>query len=275
MSYTDFSNLETIHFERQGAVGVVTLDRPSRLNAMNRRMLHEIAAVLSAADKDDEVRALVVTGAGRAFSTGFDLSEQVAARPQGVAAWEKVLREDFDVIMQFWRLAKPTVAAVRGYCLAGGFELALCCDLTVAASDAIFGEPELRFGASIVVMILPWLIGPKKAKELILTGQDRIGAEEAQRLGLINAVVPVGEELSAAVKVAQRMAAVDPMLMKTTKAAINRVYDVMGLRDSLETALEAALRIEAEGSPDKTEFLEIARRKGLAAAFAWRDERFS
>ena len=92
--------------------------------------------------------------------------------------------------MRFWHCKKPTIAAVQGYCLAGGCELALACDITIAAEDAVFGEPELKFGAGIVVMILPWLVGPKRAKEIILTGADRIPAAEAARIGLVNRVVP-------------------------------------------------------------------------------------
>ena len=91
-------------------------------------------------------------------------------RPTGVEAWREILDRDFGTIMRFWHLSKPTIAAVSGYCLAGGCELALCCDITIASEDAIFGEPELKFGAGIVVMILPWLVGPKRAKEIILCG---------------------------------------------------------------------------------------------------------
>ena len=110
-------------------------------------------------------------------------------RPTGVEAWREILDRDFGTIMRFWHLSKPTIAAVSGYCLAGGCELALCCDITIATEDAIFGEPELKFGAGIVVMILPWLVGPKHAKEIILRGMDRIPAQQALRIGLINRVV--------------------------------------------------------------------------------------
>ena len=120
------------------------------------------------------LRVLVVTGAGGNFSSGFDLKEQMEARPSGKEAWREILDRDFSAITRFWSLKKPTIAAVNGYCLAGGCELALCCDITIAADDAIFGEPELKFGAGIVVMMLPWLVGPKRAKEIILSGADRI-----------------------------------------------------------------------------------------------------
>ena len=168
-----------ITFERREAVGLLTLNRPERANAIDRTMLAELNATCDAVEADETIRALVVTGAGGAFSSGFDLKEQAAAPPVGVAQWRDVLRDDFDTVMRFWHLSKPTVAAVRGPALAGGCELALACDVTVAAEDARFGEPELRFGAGIVVMLMPWLTGPKHAKEILLSGEDEIGAQGA------------------------------------------------------------------------------------------------
>jgi enoyl-CoA hydratase len=267
-------SLETLLYRKVGAVAVLTLNRPASLNAMNRTMLREIHVALDAVEADDDVRALVLTGTGAAFCSGFDLKEQLAARPKGVEAWRTILQDDFDAIVRFWRLSKPTVAAVRGHCVAGGCELALCCDVTIAADNAVFGEPELKFGAGIVVMILPWLIGAKKAKELLFSGVDTLSAAEAERLGLVNKVVPVGDELPAAIDFARRLAVIDPGLMRATKAAVNHSYDIMGLREALQSALDADLAIEAEGSPDKAAFMDIVRGQGLKAALSWRDRRF-
>jgi len=146
---------EIISLETDGPVAVLTLRRPERLNVMNAQMLDEMMAACDEAEADRAIRALVLTGAGKAFSAGFDLQAQAASPPQGEAEWAPVLRKDFDAVMRFWHLSKPTVAAVHGPALAGGCELALACDITVAAEDARFGEPELRFGAGIVVMLLP------------------------------------------------------------------------------------------------------------------------
>ena len=266
-------DFECITFERREAVGLITLNRPERANAINRIMLAELNAACDAVEADEAIRALVVTGAGGAFSSGFDLKEQAAAPPQGVAQWRDVLRDDFDTVMRFWYLSKPTVAAVRGPALAGGCELALACDVTMAAEDARFGEPELRFGAGIVVMLMPWLTGPKHAKEILLSGEDDIDARRAYEIGLINRVVPVGEEVEAALVLARRMAAIEPALLKRTKATINRMYRMMGFDEALELALDQDLLIEAEGTATKREFLVIARTQGLRAAIAWRDDR--
>jgi len=263
-----------IRLERSGAVATLTLDRPQRLNAINKQMLLELQHALDTVEGDPELRALVVNGAGGNFSSGFDLSEQMEARPTGVEIWREILERDFGTITRFWHFKKPTIAAVSGYCLAGGCELALCCDITLASEDAIFGEPELKFGAGSVVMILPWLVGPKHAKEIILRGMDRIPAQEALRIGLINRVVSVGELDSAALALARDIAVIDPHLVQQTKRAINRTFEIMGLVDALEAALDIDLAIEGSGSADKIEFMKIARTDGLRAAIAWRDGRF-
>jgi enoyl-CoA hydratase len=266
---------ETILCERRGAVASLTLNRETRLNAMNATMLHEFHRAMDEIEADDGVRAVVLSGAGTSFCSGFDLQEQAAQPPSGTAQWRGVLRRDFDAIMRFWRSPKPTIAAVRGACLAGGCELALACDITIAAEDAIFGEPELRFGAGIVVMLLPWLVGPKRAKQIILTGDDKLSARRAEAIGLVNEVVPVGQEVERALAIAADLAVIDPMALRETKRALNRTYEIMGMGEALEAALDIDLAIEGEGTADKRQFLDIARRDGLRAALAWRDARFS
>jgi enoyl-CoA hydratase len=266
---------ETITLKSDGAVAVLTLNRPQRLNALNKQMLGEIEQALDTVEGDDGVRVLVVTGAGGHFSSGFDLKEQMEARPTGEAAWRVILDRDFSAATRFWSLKKPTIAAVNGYCLAGACELALCCDITIVGDDAIFGEPELKFGAGIVVMILPWLVGPKRAKEIILSGMDRIGSQQALDWGLVNRVVAPGKVEAEALALARHLAVIDPDLVQQTKRAINRSFEIMGLTEALNEALDIDLTIEGRGSEDKKRFMEIARKDGLRAAIAWRDARFA
>lgn len=266
---------KTIRYETDGAVGTLTLNRPTRLNAMSQEMLDEINGALDIAEHDSTIRSVIVTGAGASFSSGFDLKDQMERRPVGVADWRTILDNDFKTVMRFWSFPKPTLAAVRGACLAGACELALCCDLTVASDDAYFGEPELKFGAGIVVMMLPWLVGPKVAKEIILTGQDRITAARGYEIGIVNRVVPSADLMQVALDVARHIAVIDPNLMRQTKRAINRSYEIAGMGEALQAALDIDLHIEGEGSPDKIQFMEIARRDGLRAAIDWRDKRFS
>jgi len=236
----------TILFETMGAVARITLNRPAQRNALDSAALHALSQALDRAESATEVRVVIVRGAGGSFSSGFDLKEQMERRPSGEVEWGPILRRGFDTIMRFWHCPKPTIAAVDGPCLAAGCELALACDVTIASQAAVFGEPELKFGAGIVVMLLPWLVGPKAAKEIILTGADRVSAERAREIGMVN---------------------------QTTRA-INRMLEVQGMLQGLEAALAIDLAIEGAGSPDKVRFMEIARREGLRRALAWREARF-
>lgn len=265
---------DAVQISKTGPVALVTLNRPTKLNAMDQGMLRQMMAACDAVEADDGVRAVVLTGAGKAFSAGFDLSAQAENPPEGRAEWEPVLRTDFDAVMRFWHLSKPTIAAVNGPALAGGCELAMACDLTIAGQGARFGEPELRFGAGIVVMLLPWLVGPKKAKEIFLLGIDDLSAAEALALGMINRVVDDADVLPTALHLARQMAVVDPMVVRRTKAAVNATMRTMGMEQALEDALAVDLDIEGEGSDDKRVFLRHLREGGLKAALAWREARF-
>jgi enoyl-CoA hydratase len=268
------SAYQTIRFEVADGVAHIQLFRPERLNALSKTMLMEIDAAMNIAEAQPEVRAIVLSGAGKGFSSGFDLKDQMARNPKGSQVWREILDLDFHTTMRFWRSPKPTIAAVHGPCVAGAFEMALACDITVAAEDATFGEPELRFGAGIVTMLLPWITSPKHAKRIILSGQDKIGATLAMQMGLVSEVVPVGQQLETAMRVARNIAKMDPELVQQTKKAIQRTYDIQGLESALATALDIDHSIESHGSPDKVTFMDIARDQGLQAALAWRAQRF-
>jgi enoyl-CoA hydratase len=269
------SEFTTIKFECEDNVAHIILNRPERLNALGKTSLTEINAAMDRAEADADVRVIVISGAGRAFSSGFDLKDQMENRPEGAQVWRDILDLDFNTTMRFWNSPKPTIAAVHGACLAGAFELALSCDITVAAEDAVFGEPELKFGAGIVTMLLPWMTGPKQAKRIIFTGEDKIGAQAALDMGLVSQIVPPGTHVEAAFKIARGIALMDPNLVAETKKALNRTYELQGMQTALKTALDIDHTIESHGSPDKRAFMEIARERGMRAAIAWRDARFA
>ncbi|HEX3499458.1 MAG TPA: enoyl-CoA hydratase/isomerase family protein [Stellaceae bacterium] len=258
----------------EGRIGVMTLNRPQVLNAFNSALVGEIGRALAAFDADPAVSAIVVHGNGRAFSAGFDLKESAAKGPLDNEQWRELIELDFDFIMQFWDCATPTIAAVHGFCLAGAFELALACDITVAAEGTRFGEPEVRFGSGIVALLLPWITGPKQAKELLLTGNDQITAERALQMGIVNHVVPQGEHLQKAMQIAQDIAAAAPRSVQMTKRAINRSFEIMGMRQALLAAVQTDVFIESSAGPERTEFNRIRKEQGLKAALAWRDARF-
>ncbi len=264
----------TIEVEVAERIGVLTFNRPKVLNAFDGVLVRETGQALAELSANDAVSAIVVRGAGRAFSAGFDLKASAATAGQrGLAEWRQVLGADFDFIMAFWHCEKPTIAAVHGYCIGGAFELSLACDVTVAAQSAKFGSPEVKFGSGAVALLLPWVAGPKAAKELLLTGDDRITAERALALGIVNQLVPNGEEFDRAKAIARSMAAAAPGAVRLSKRAINRSYDAMGMREALASALELDIYIEAAGGAERAEFDRIRREQGLNAALEWRDRK--
>jgi enoyl-CoA hydratase len=255
-------------------VATLTLNRPRAANAMNREMVEEINDALDEIEQDDSTRALVVTGVGAAFSAGFDLKQQAERRPRGVDVWREMLGLYSSTIMRFWHFEKPTIAAINGACMAGGFELALACDLSVASASAVFGEPELQFGAGIVAMLLPWFTSPKFAKRIILLGEDHMDAEEALRMGLVSRVVPNDRLLEYASQTASKLSRVDPSLIRQTKVAINRAYEEMGMYRSISQAVEIDVQVEASGTAEKHAFLDRLLKDGMQEAIRWRRSRF-
>jgi len=255
-------------------IGRLSFNRPKSLNAFSHALMEEATAALKRLIDDPAVLAIVVSGEGRAFSAGFDLKEGDSQVRETLDDWKRVLDYDFDFIVQFWDCPKPTVAAVQGYCLAGAFEVMLACDMTVASEGARFGEPEVRFGSGIVCMLLPWLTTPKLAKEILLTGADRIPAQRMYEMGMVNRVVPEGQHIEGALALARDLAAAAPQSVKLTKRAINRTYEAMGLRGALAQALDHELMIESAAGPERKAFNRIRGEQGLKAAIAWRDAKF-
>ena len=269
-------NFETLLVERpEDGIAVVTLNRPRRANAISQVMLRELEALCAILETEDGIRCVVVTGAGKAFSSGFDLKDQADAMPKGVAEWVPLLEADFQGIMSFWNLSKPTIAAVNGACLAGGFEMMMGCDMAIAVDHAVFGEPELKFGAGIVAMILPWYVTPKVAKAVIYLGEDTISAARAFEWGLLNKILPEADLMQEALDYARRLARMDRMVLRRTKQALNRTYEIMGMKEALRAALDIDIMIEGEGTALKRAFLNVVRERGLSAALAWREARFS
>jgi enoyl-CoA hydratase len=265
---------ETIKVETRGATGIITLNRPTALNAISDRLRDDVNAGFQTLESDPELRVIVIHGEGRAFSAGFDLKESATRTFDDLDARRQHARRNFDFIVQFWHSSKVTIAAVHGYCLAAAFELAMACDMIIAAEGTRFGEPEVRFGAGIVALLLPWMTSPKLAKELLLTGDDRVDAQRAREMGLVNKVVPAGEHLNEALLLAEAISRTDEVSSRLIKEAINRSYEAAGMRDALRIGLDIDVAIGASGGAEKREFQKIRRELGLKAALEWRDARF-
>ncbi len=261
-------------FERRGPAAWITLNRPDKLNAMNGEMVRQLRQRLREAESDDTVKVVVLAGAGRAFSAGYDISEEVHDQIEGADQWRTVLAEDVEVAMQLWSLSRPTIAAVKGWCLAGACELAMACDLIVAADDARFGEPEIRYGSGPVALIMPFVLGQKKTNELLFTG-DTMDATEAHRCGLVNLVVPKDELDHAVEEFVRRIAPAPLAVLKLTKLALLRAYEAMGLRSAVAANLDLSAILNAADTPEQREFDSIVATHGLRAALKWRDERYA
>jgi len=265
---------ETIRYQTEGPLAWITLNRPDKLNAISKTMVEELNQAMDIALREEAVRVILIQGEGRAFSAGFDLEPQAApglTREEEVAALKQELRDDFDLIMRFWDSPKPTIAAVHGYCLGGAMELALACDITIAAHGCHLGEPEVKFGSGIVAMLLPFLCGPKRAKELLLTGNDKVTAEQAEAWGLVNRVCDADWLVHEARSLAREIARNDPIAVRLTKQAVNATLEIPRMREALEHALQLDMTIETTETDESRQFNEILRKEGARAAIAWRD----
>ncbi|WP_428409612.1 enoyl-CoA hydratase [Hyphococcus sp.] len=224
---------ECILTETDGAVGVITLNRPEALNAFNRQLMDEVTDAVKAFEGDDAIGCMVLTGSEKAFAAGADIKEMASKD------YIDVFKEDF--ITGNWeevsRTRKPIIAAVNGYALGGGCELALMCDFIIAGDNAKFGQPEISIGAmpgAGGTQRLARFIGKSKAMEMCLTGR-MMDAEEAERCGLVSRIVPKGELREEAIRVAKQIAGFSRPIAMLTKESVNRAY---------ETTLSEGVRFE-------------------------------
>jgi enoyl-CoA hydratase len=257
-----------------GPVRRLTMNRPGALNALNGALVDAISHAVSAGAADPDVRVMILRGAGRAFCAGYDLNEDAAGGVLDASHWHQELERSTAKMLEIHDCPKPVIASVRSYCLAGGTDLMLACDLAVASDDAFFGYVDVRFGSGVVSMFLPWVIGVRRAKELLFTGEDRIPADEALRIGLVNRVVPAEELDDATIALAEEIAKNEPFVIQTTKRAANRAWDVGGFRAAMSANTELDVMIETANLPARDEFRRITQEEGLKAAIAWRDRRF-
>jgi enoyl-CoA hydratase len=214
-------NEQVVRIEKQGRVARITLNRPARLNAINGEVVAEFARVLDDVEADDSTLALVITGEGRAFSAGADIAEMDGL--EGPVAFSALIGRIQAAFDRLQRLSKPSIAAVNGIAFGGGCELALACDLRIAAEGATFGRPEIKIGilpGGGGTQRLPRLLPVAVAKQMILTG-DPITAAEAYRLGLVNAVVPDGDAGGTATRLAETLAARPPLAVAMGKCLID------------------------------------------------------
>ncbi len=262
-----------ILYERRGPSAWITLNRPKKLNAMTDALVDQLEAALDQAEADDEVRIVVLRGAGRAFCAGYDLEQEAHEGEPSITEWHELLSRDVEVTMKLWALSKPTIAAVHGWCLAGGMEVAMACDLLICTDDARFGEPEVRFGSGPVTLLMPYVLGERRTRELLLTG-DSIDAATALAWGLANRVVPADRLEAEVQEWVARIAPTPLRVLQLTKQALNRAQKAMGLLEAVEANLDLSAMLNGAQTPEQQAFYELVRTQGLKAALAWRDQRY-
>jgi enoyl-CoA hydratase len=242
------TTFETLLYDVTGHVATITMNRPEVANAQNTALIDELDAAFDLADADAEVRVVVLAGAGKHFSAGHDLKALVGdaepdewrlmrETPEGKWQHEKIMY--FDRCLRIRDFRKPTIAAVQGKCIAAGVMLACMCDLIVASDDASFQNPVLRMtGAAVEILVEPWEMPARKAKEFLLTAQT-LDASDAERLGMINRVVPRDDLDAEVAELANSVALVPPATAEVVKRSINKTLDLQGQRDAYDYHFQA------------------------------------
>lgn len=267
---------ETLRYETEDRVARITLNRPERLNAISPALPGELERAVAAANADDAVHVIVLQGAGPAFCAGYDLkifAEDAEAQFIQEMPWDpmqdfKLMKACTDAFMSLWRSYKPTIARVHGYAVAGGSDIALCCDFVVMEQEAKIGYPPARVWGCPTTAMWVYRLGPEQAKRMLFTG-DLIDGREAKALGLVLDAVPA-EELDARVDaLAARMAGVPQNQLMMQKLLINQAYDAMGMANTqvLATLFDGITR----HSPEGMWFKRYSEEHGFKAAVQWRD----
>jgi enoyl-CoA hydratase len=244
---------QTLLFEKGEGIATITLNRPEVLNALNQRLWHELQDALDDAQQDQEIKVVLLTGRGRAFSSGADLKE---SKTRSSDQYRSYLESLQDVSRRIIRYEKPTIAAINGYALGSGYELALACDIRIAAHDAQIGSPEARVSSSVTggaFRLIQDLIGPGKAKELLFTA-DTIDGREAERIGLVNLSVNSEDLLEHARSMAGRIAKNDLFSLKMIKKGLRLAQGEVSLEALMDFEIEACLA--CVGTRERTAALE-------------------
>ena len=268
---------ELVRYETDENIAIITMNRPEKLNAISHELRTGVADALIRADDDKAIHVVILRSEGRSFCVGYDIDTDTPERAErrfDAMKWHKSLNEDLRFEMIPWHMRKPVIASVQGHALGGGCELTMFCDVTIAADNAIFGEPEIHFSNVGPAIVMPWMIGFKKARELLYLG-DMIDAETALQIGMINRVVPLDELEEKTLRFAKRMALISPESLEYTKLAINRGADAMGFTNAMHAGLDVVAPLYAAKTDVGVRFTEIRQKEGLRAALKWRRDQFA
>jgi enoyl-CoA hydratase len=233
-------DFECIIYEKEEGIATIKLNRPKVMNAMNKQLWLDFQEALEDAKQDPEIKVLIVTGEGRAFSTGADLKE---SKDRSIEVYRDYLAELQEASRKIIRFEKPTIAVINGYALGSGYELALACDIRITAEEAQIGSPEARVTSSVTggaLRLVQDLIGPGKAKELLFTAEN-IDGKEAERIGLVNKAVPLDRLMDEAKEIAQKIAKNSAFSLKMIKTGLNMARGEVSLEALMDYEIEACL----------------------------------
>lgn len=267
---------DLIRYETDELVGIITMNRPEKLNALSRSLREALVDAFRRADDDPSTSVVILRAEGRSFCAGYDIGVVDPSRDSwrhDALRWHSHLTPQLEFEMMPWYMRKPVIASVQGHAVGGGCELAMYCDLTIAADNAMFGEPEVRFANTGPGIVMPWVIGYKRARELLYFG-DMIDADTALRYGMINKVVPLEQLRDQTLHYARRMTLISPEVLAATKLSINRGADVAGFRNAMQAGLDVVAPIYAARTEAGLKFGEIIKEQGLGAALKWRMSQF-
>ncbi len=266
-----------VDYNTRGAVAFITLNRPERLNAINRALIAGLEKAVERVNSEPEVRVIVLRGAGRAFCAGYDLQSAPRAEvtaQERTGGWDPVadfraMSENVRAFMSLWESRKPVIAQVHGWCVGGGTDMALCSDLIFMAEDARIGYPPSRIWGTPTTCLWVYRLGLEHAKRLMLTG-EALDGREAERLGLVSRAVPADRLAQEVESFAERLATTPMNQLVMTKLLVNQAYENMGLRTSqiLGTFLDGIARHTPEG----LSWRDLALREGFGEAVHRRDE---
>ncbi|MEU1301263.1 enoyl-CoA hydratase/isomerase family protein [Streptomyces shenzhenensis] len=268
------TDAEFIHVTTHGPIAWLHIDRPQKLNALSVELMRELSQALDLVEQDDSVRVVILRGGEQAFSVGYDIAQEVEMGISTAEQWHAGLENNIALTMKVWGLSKPVIGAVSGWCLAGGCELAMACDMIVCTDDSKFGEPEIRFGSGPVTLLMPFLIGEKATNELLFTG-DTIDAHRARELGLVNHVVVRADLETSTEDLATKIALTPLPILRYTKRALTRAYTAMGLQTAVDGNHALAALLNSVSTPERDTFTELVATEGLKTALAWRDRRYA
>ena len=263
---------DDVLYEARDGIAWITLNRPLILNAVDWSLTLHLGRCLERAEHDEDIRVVLLRGAGRSFCAGGDLqSARFYPKPDDVPQPSMM-----DNVQRIWRMPKPVIAAVRGHALGQGIEIAGMCDLTIAADDAQFGEIQIRHGFGPPMLVTPFLTGLKNAKFIMLSGEV-FPAEEAHRLGLVNQVVPAADLDTAVEAQAKKLASLPPTAVALNKLVVNRVYELAGFEAAMNYRDDPVIQALNESSRDdkvSAERLNTLREQGWEAFKQKRDAAF-